>query len=223
MSKQNIENKKGKRIIIVVASLVALIGITVAWFTVTYGPINQLFGISNFESRAKIYFVGNESNPSYDSEVPLSTNPEADNYIGKFRLDIEHRGSAQAYLRVKLLHDFQINDFSTQYSAKVPYIFASEYGPEADGDKAVWFDNRNVDLSCYYAMPIKGNNDTYTTIPMISGIDEDELEADSLIDDYGNPIEITLVVEMQMVQSNRYPQLWDMDILPWNDVTNYAP
>lgn len=209
MKDKYITNKKVRLIVILSVIIALLVVPTLAWFiqdVIEEAKQKQDFLASNFQASPDCYFMNGENKVSL-SEIEgatdgklivLSTNPEDDNYIGKFRVDVKYKGDGAGYLRVKMVHEYSINGNSTQHPANVPYTVSGD-----------WYDNRGNDYCYYYKNELDAGGDAEQTLNFITAnndIDLGEL-ADGIV--------IKVAVETDMVQINRYPQIWDMDKLPW--------
>jgi hypothetical protein len=198
-------NKKAVVIIVAVVALVAVVGSTFAWF-VTRTSLSQQFGINSFDVAADVYFLDGETKVSADGFKDenglyiLSLNKEDANYIGNLRAGITHSG-ARACLRVTMNHQWTLADGTVaQYSVAVPYEFSS-----------LWYDNRNVDYSVYYMGEDLSGKTDFTAQDFITGFDADAFDTSAIVDG----VSLKLLIQVDAVQVNRYPQLWNIDTLPW--------
>lgn len=206
LKKKFVENKKFRLIVILSVALTLVIGSTLAWFIIRTTDANQQFSVANFRAEPYCYFKNGENKVS-PSEfegatdgnlIVLSTDPTAQNYIGNFCVDVNYKGDGAGYLRVKMVHEYSINGNSTQHPANVPYTVSDD-----------WYDNRGNDYCYYYKNELDANGDTEKTLEFITAnnaINLGEL-ADGIV--------IKVAVETDMVQINRYPQIWNIDKLPW--------
>ena len=203
-----ITNKKVRLIVILSVIIALLIVPTLAWFiqnVVTEAQQKQDFLASNFQASPDCYFMnGTEKVSPSDIEgatdgslIVLSINPEDANFIGKFCVDVNYKGDGAGYLRVKMVHEYSINGISTQHPANVPY--------KTVGD---WYDNRGNDFCYYYKNELDADGGD-ATLSFITG--NENIDVENLAKD----IVIKVAVETDMVQVNRYPQVWGMDKLPW--------
>lgn len=199
LKKKFVENKKFRLVVILSVAVLLVLGATLAWFFLYPTDANQQFSVANFQAEPVCYFEGSEEKfIDEDGLITLSTNPEDANYIGKFCVDVKYKGDGAGYLRVKMVHEYSINGNSTQHPANVPYTVSND-----------WYDNRGNDYCYYYKNELDANGDTEQTLNFIAAnnaINLGEL-ADGIV--------IKVAVETDMVQVNRYPQVWGIDKLPW--------
>ncbi len=204
MKKKFMEDKKFRLITVLLVTVLIVVGFSFAWFIMRTTDYNQTSSVSNFQANPVCYFEGYDGNVAdfTDSEtglISLSTDSKQPNYIGKFRVRIDYTGKGSAYLRVKTVHEFSAGGSSTQYTAYVPYV--TENG---------WYDNRGNDYCFYYKSVLKSSSNTdKQSVSLINGVDDVDIE------DIAEGVEIRVAVEADMVQINRYPQLWGIDKLPW--------
>jgi len=199
LKKKFIENKKFRFIVILSVVLTIVIGSTLAWFIIRTTDVLQEFSAANFQAEPVCYFDGTEETfVGEDGLITLSANPEDANYIGKFRVDVKYKGDGAGYLRVRMVHEYSINGNSTQHPANVPYTVSGD-----------WYDNRGNDYCYYYKNELDADGDAEQTLNFITGNNDIDLGA------LADGIVIKVAVETDMVQINRYPQIWGMDKLPW--------
>ncbi len=198
------ENKMFRLIALVAVTVFLVAGFSLAWYVVRTTDLQQLISVSNFDAVPECYFVvnGTEKSATADEDglIALSTDLNDDNYIGNLRVRVKYKGLGVGLIRVKMAHRFSIGDNATQSIALIPYTTGED-----------WFDNRGDDFCYYYKKNIQAqSNDTYSSIEVINGFN-----ADGFIDTIAEGVEIKVAVQTDMVQVNRWPQLWDMDKLPW--------
>lgn len=215
------ENIKSKRTLVIVGTIILVVAVTLAWFAVSNGPLSETFKLSNFDGTSDCYFMAGtkkdvSSFKNADGSINLSLDPTKDNYIGNFRADVKYKGTGSAYMRVKVACEFDSAGAATLATSKVPFVLSSEYDEEAGGNQSAWFDNRNADSCYYFADVVKGNKDSYTTMSLITGINQTDEDGSFDIEDLkDNGINVKIAIGVEMVQINRYPQFWSIDNLPW--------
>lgn len=203
MKKKFMENKKFRLITMLLITVLIVAGFSFAWFIMRTTDANQQLSVSNFQAEPECSFYGYEGDmgayTDNDGLIVLSTNPGAVNYIGKLRINVKYRGEGSAYLRVKMAHEFSTGGFASQYTSYVPYTTEDN-----------WYDNRGNDFCFYYKDVLKAeSNETFESVSLLTGVDSD------LIKEIAEGVEIKVAIETDMVQINRYPQLWGIDKLPW--------
>ena len=217
-------SRKLKIILIITAAVILAAGATFAWFIWSNGGISESFRLSNFEVKSDMYFMKDsqriECQPSENGTVQLSLNESDDNYIGNFRADVKYKGKGYGYIRVKVVPEFDINSSVVSAPTKIPFILSSEYDETLSGNQSAWFDNRYKDLYYYYANEVSAqSNSEYSIISLITGIknEDDDIGFDLNTLKQGGNTSVYVAVECDMVQVNRYPQLWKIDSLPWQN------
>ncbi len=216
MKQKFMENKKFRLIAMLLITVLIVSGFSFAWFIMRTTDVNQQLSVSNFQATPVCFFEdssGNISavNKNADGSIKLSLIENDANYIGKFRVKVEHSGNGSGYLRVKMVHKFSLEGKSAQHSAYVPYTNGGKWfnfkyeKSDRNNTESKWYDNRGNDYCLYYKEVLKGDG----TLTLIDGVDEDELSK------INSAVEISVVVEADMVQVNRYPQIWGIDHLPW--------
>ena len=207
--------------ILIGALILATVG-TLAWFVVTVGPLRNTFNLSNFDTKVDCYFMNNGSRVEADSYIDSSTGLiilsmyDTDiNYVGNFRADIKYKGKGNAYLRSKVVCEFDVAGSPTSSNSQIPFT-VNAYDEETAGDQNAWFDNRNNDFCYYYANILEGSNTSYQTLNLITGINTSDSDTGFDIDSIKeNDPKMMIAVESDMVQINRYPQIWHIENLPW--------
>ena len=220
---EKVRSFKSKRLIILIGIALLVVFSTVAWFVFTLSPVSDTFLLSNFNVQPDCYFMNGttrvEKTSYVDSQtglINLSTDSSAENYIGKFRVDVKYKGAGHAYLRVKVVT--QIKDSSgnvTLSDSKIPYTLYAVYSDSNSNNQQSWYDNRNADYYYYYASILSGNTND-TTLSLITGcesFDEDSGFDVQYLNEYG--YSVAVAIECEMVQINRYPQIWGVATLPW--------
>ncbi|MBQ2828148.1 MAG: hypothetical protein IJF20_02785 [Clostridia bacterium] len=211
MKKKLMENKKFRLIAVFLITVFVVGGFSLAWFYVRKNQYAEM-SVANFQARPYCYFTDKEGNVITDEEgnavvalddnglIVLSTNSDDDNYIGNFCVDVKYKGDGAGYLRVKMVHEYSINGMSNQHPANVPYKIA---------DEGNWHDNRGDDYCYYYKNELDADGDAEQTLSFITANNDIDLGA------LADGIVIKVAVETDMVQINRYPQIWGMGELPW--------
>lgn len=198
-------NKRAVVIIVAIVALVAVVGSTFAWF-VTRTSLSQQFGINTFDVAADVYFLDSGKKVSAEDYTDenglyiLSLDKEDVNYIGNLRAGVTHTG-AKACVRVTMNHQWTLADGTVaQHSVEIPYEFSS-----------LWYDNRNVDYSVYYMGEDLSGKAGFAKQDFITGFDTDSFDTSAIVDG----VSLKLLIQVDAVQVNRYPQLWNIDTLPW--------
>ncbi len=198
-------NKRAVVIIVAVVAVVAVVGSSLAWFA-TRSSLSQQFSLTGFDVSANVYFangdkkVNAENYRDEDGLYILSLNKDDANYIGKLRAGVTLDGG-RACVRVTMNHEFTLADGThSQQKVAVPYKFGT-----------LWFDNRAEDYSVYYAGKDMSGKADFKTADFITGFNAAELDSA----DFAGVSEVRLLIQVDAVQVNRYPQLWNMEKLPW--------
>ncbi len=198
-------NKRAVVIIVAIVAIVAVVGSSLAWF-VTRSSLSQQLTLSSFEAGADVYFLGEGGKVSAEEFTDenglyiLSLDKKDPNYIGKFRVGVTLDGGA-ACVRITMNHEWTTADGEILHrDVRVPYKFGE-----------LWFDNRDVDYSVYYAGKDMSGRATFTKTDMITGFSEADLDTTDLEDG----TQLKVLIQVDAVQVNRYPQLWNIEKLPW--------
>lgn len=198
-------SKKAIVVIVAVVAIIAVVGSSLAWF-VTQTSKSQSFYLSGIKTSATVFFVNGKTTvdaEKYKDEnglYSLSLNGDDENYIGKLRV-IVHRSGAACCLRARTAFEWQLADGSvSQFTTNVPYIFRSE-----------WFDNRSADYCVYYMGNDRSGKTRDDTLYLIEGFDDSKLD----LSEVENGTSVKALIEIDAVQTNRYPQLWNIEKLPW--------
>lgn len=198
-------NKKAVVIIVAVVALVAVVGSTFAWF-VTRTSLFQNFTLSSIEAGAEVYFADGADKvdaQDYADEnglYILSVNPDDVNYIGNLRVNVTRSG-AKSCIRVTMNHQWTLADGTiAQGAVAVPYEF---------GDN--WFDNRDNDYSVYFMAEDMSGEATFRKQEFITGFNESAFDASAQT----SGVTLKVLIQVDAVQVNRYPQLWDIEKFPW--------
>ena len=198
-------NKRAVVIIVAVVAVVALVGSSLAWF-VTRSTLLQEINLNSFEVGADVYFAADGEKVNADSFTDenglyvLSLDKADVNYIGNLRAGVTLDGGA-ACVRVTMNHEWKTADGEVlQRDVAVPYSFGE-----------LWFDNRNSDYSVYYAGADMSGKATFESADFITGFSEADFDTAGLADG----TQVKVLIQADAVQVNRYPQLWNIEKLPW--------
>lgn len=200
MKKKFMENKKFRLIAVFLVTVFIVGGFSLAWFYVRKSQYAEM-ALENFKATPVCSFEGTDEVPTDENGlIILSTEPSDANYIGNFRVNVKYEGDGAGYLRVRMVHEFSMDGISAQHTARVPYAL---------NDAELWFDNVGNDYCYYYAneLDADGGEQTLEFIEPDAGIDLGDL-ADGVV--------IKVAVEADMVQVNRYPQIWGINEIPTN-------
>ncbi len=198
-------NKRAIVIIVAVVAIIAVVGSSFAWF-VTRSSLLQNINLAGIDVGADVYFVDG-SNTKFSADefkdkdgLYVFSLDETDvNYIGNLFVDVELEGTA--CVRVTMSHEWTSPDGKViQRNVNVPYEFGEH-----------WFDNRNADYSVYYAGKDLSGKADFEKARFISGLDEAKLDTSDLADG----TQVRVLIQVDAVQVNRYPQLWNIEKLPW--------
>ncbi len=197
--------RKSAVIIVAVIAVIAIVGSSFAWF-VTNSSLSQKFIVSGFDFTGDVYFASNGKKTDAknyideDGLYTLSLNESDVNYIGNLRVTVNKTGS-KACVRVRMAYEYNTADGKVeQFITNLPYKFNSD-----------WYDNRDVDYCVYYrGADSKGKAD-FSSEELISGFDKSELNTAGL--DVNSKVRV--MIEIDAVQVNRYPQMWNIEKLPW--------
>ncbi len=198
-------NKRAVVVIVAVIAIVAVVGSSLAWF-VTRSALTQQLTLTSFDAGAEVYFLADGKKVSADRFADenglynLSLDKTDENYIGNLRAGVTLDGGT-ACVRVTLNHEWtSANGDVLQRKVSVPYKFGE-----------LWFDNRDADYSVYYAGKDMSGKATFDKADFITGFSEADFDTTGLADG----TQVKVLVQVDAVQVNRYPQLWNIDKLPW--------
>lgn len=198
-------NKRAVVIIVAVVAIVAVVGSSLAWF-VTRSTLLQEINLTSFDIGAEVYFVADGKKVSADSFADgdglyvLSLDKADVNYIGNLRAGVTLDGGT-ACVRVTMNHEWKSADGKIlQRDVAVPYKFGE-----------LWFDNRGTDYSVYYAGADMSGKADFESADFITGFSESDFDKSGLADG----TQVRVLVQADAVQVNRYPQLWNIEKLPW--------
>lgn len=198
-------SRKALVAIVAIIAVIAVVGSTLAWF-VTQSSVMQKYSISGIDASAEVTFSANGSAVNADKYKDgdglylLSLNAADENYIGNFRVTVNHSGS-KCCLRVKTVYEWTLADGTvSQYTAQIPYIFGEN-----------WYDNRSADYCVYYQGNDLSGKLSESTVSLISGFDDAAFDASA----FESGTSVRALIEVDAVQFNRYPQIWNIEKLPW--------
>lgn len=198
-------NKKVLTVIVALIAIIAVVGSSLAWF-VTRTSKTQRFSVFGINVTETVSFsdgkrsIGAEKYKDEDGLYTLSLDKNDENYIGNLRIYLEKSG-IKCCLRVKMVYEWSNADGSVkQHDVMVPYVFDSE-----------WYDNRNTDYCVYYQGADKSGKAASTAFYLINGFDESSF--DTTVFEDGTTVKV--LIEIDAVQFNRYPQMWNIEKLPW--------
>lgn len=198
-------SRKAMVAIVAIIAVIAVVGSSLAWY-VTQSSKTQKYSISGIDVSADVTFSANGSAVNADKYkdtdglYQLSLNPEDENYIGKLRVTVNHSGS-KCCLRVKTVYEWTLSDGTvSQYTAQIPYTFGEE-----------WFDNRAEDYCVYYKGEDLSGKLSAASAELINGFDEKSFDASA----FDEGVAVRALIEVDAVQFNRYPQIWNIEKLPW--------
>lgn len=198
-------NKRTVVIIVAIVAVIAVVGSSFAWFA-TQTSLFQSFSVGSFEVSADVYFMDGGKKVSADGYKDenglynLSLDKEEANYIGNLRASVVHSGS-KACVRVTMNHQWTLADGTiAQNKVAVPYKFEKN-----------WYDNRNVDYSVYYMGSDSSGEAAFENASFITGFDAAAFDTSSIAE--GTTLKV--LIQVDAVQINRYPQVWGIEKFPW--------
>lgn len=198
-------NKKAIVIIVAIVAAIAVVGSSLAWF-VAQTSKSQTFFLSGIKTSATVYFANGKTDvdaEKYKDEnglYLLSLNKDDENYIGKLKVIVKRSGSA-CCLRVKTAFEWQLADGSvSSFTTNIPFVFNDD-----------WYDNRSTDYCVYYKGEDSSGKATAETLYLIKSFDESKFDVSGI----ASGTSVKVLIEVDAVQFNRYPQLWKIDKLPW--------
>ncbi len=194
--------RKIAALIICLVAVVAIVSGSLAWYTST-NSVTQYASLAGFTTKAKVYRVndeGKEISLKADEKglYTLSSDPEADNFIGNLKIKVVHRGYANSYVRVKMSIQWTMPDGTVTQNVVMPFEFAEK-----------WYDNRENDYCVYYTEET-GLFESHDK-SIITGFDVEKFSETTMTKDA--VAKVAVIVES--VQANRYQQIWGIETLPW--------
>lgn len=198
-------NKKALTVIIALTAIIAVVGSSLAWF-VTRTSKTQRFSVFGINVAETVSFSDGKNvvdAAKYKDEnglYNLSLDKDDENYIGNLRIYMERSG-IKCCIRVKMAFEWIGADGSViQQDVAVPYVFNND-----------WYDNRNTDYCVYYQGVDKSGKAAASSLYLINGFDENSFGT-TFVEDVTS---VKVLIEIDAVQFNRYPQMWSMEKLPW--------
>lgn len=194
--------RKIAALIICLVAVVAIVSGSMAWYTST-NSVTQYASLAGFTTKAQVYRVndeGKEVSLKADEKglYTLSSDPEADNFIGNLKIKVVHRGYANSYVRVKMSIQWTMPDGTVTQNVVMPFEFAEK-----------WYDNRENDYCVYYTEET-GLFESHDK-SIITGFDVEKFSEKTMTKDA--VAKVAVIVES--VQANRYQQIWGIETLPW--------
>lgn len=226
MKKKGIRRPPTAALVAIIAVITA-IGLAVAWLTVSPIIINKKYSLSNFDAYAEVYFLDGATKitpAKTDGTIAVNiTDDTASNYIGKLNVDAYYKGQGSAYMRLKMVQQWECDGKILQANTALPYYINALYSNTDSGDQNKWFDNRQDDMCLYYAARIKGTDNTsyikksiiLSSVDNAAVFNEAKFNAIKPVSTSGSDVTLKLAFQLQVVQINRYPQFWGIDTLPW--------
>lgn len=233
------KQKKGSLsvLIVLIVAIVLVISVTFAAIFRHSMTITRLFQVSNLSAQSVVWFDGvSESDMGqYKTEygVLASIDPSDANYIGKLRAKVQYKGRGVGLVRVRMVEEWSTPNSYTRtveeevdgdivqrqetvdYRTVLPYKLDMTYTLDSaftgSGNQRAWYDNRTADYCFYYATPVYSIGDTARDIPLITGVNTENIDLGLLPSD----AQIHVLFEADVVQVNRYQQYWNITSLPW--------
>jgi len=218
--KKSIIRKPPTAVLIAIIAVVVAVSSAVAWLVVTPAVLDRIYSLSNYDTYADVYFWNGSSKvtPVKGSDGSITvdiSNSGATNYIGKLRVDANFKGRGSAYVRLKVIQQWQDSANKILQSNDVlPYTIATPYLSSDTGNQNKWYDNRMDDYCLYYATKLTASNASYSSIPIITGMDTNGINQFNAMIPSG-AVTLKIAFTLEAVQINRYPQFWGIDTLPW--------
>ncbi len=218
MSKKTAKQNKKRRlnpfviVALAICALAVIYSATMAWLTGSVPNPIRLTQLEDFDYKMNVYFENGENDVAVVSDfdcnsaaiTPISvdySNPDAENYVGKLRVEIRQTGSGVAYSRVRVSHEWSNSVVGRlQGDSYLPYTVTEDFVDKRDVDGYIYFDGT------------MSESEQYTEV--INGFDSAEFDA-STVAALSGTTELLINVSVDAVQFNRYQQIWGMDSIPW--------
>lgn len=218
------KTKLGKRplalSLVLIALAVVLVAGTFTWLLIDDMPeLTRNMFLANFDAYAEVYFkddLGNDVLPTRNSDGSISldvSDKDANNFIGKLRVDVYQKGRGAHYVRVRMVESWQDSSGKVLHVNKyIPYSIPDLGQPDS------WFDNRAEDSCVYLTKKLGGfsaSNTSYTKHEFIKeGFDRNAFAA---VKPKDSSVTLKVAFIVEAVQVNRFPQFWGIEKLPWED------
>lgn len=188
-----------------VCALVVVYTATTAWLTGE--PINPISftKLDDFNYETRVYFLqddGTEVEVTSGSAVEVDySDPTAQNYVSKLRVEVKHIGDGVAFSRVRVSHEWLAEDGGRlQGDAYLPFKVNSDEFTDA----------RDTDGYIYHKGAL---NESDGTVNVIDSFDVASFDHSAVIS-LGN-VKLFVNVSVDAVQFNRYKQIWGINSRPW--------
>lgn len=200
-------------ILVSLAAAAALLGVkTYGWLNAKEEAVSDV-AVSDFKVDGQAYFGSTAADDL--GNIKISSESDA-RYLGKLKYKVSYEGISPAYIRVRILEQWVDNKTDTILDA--PF---TDY--QLQGDQ--WYDNRANDY-CYYlkepAGPTVVTSSALTTSGSPIGISTEKREIVlfdgvdmSGVQGSDSSTKLTLIIQVEAVQPNRYREFWNMEHLPW--------
>lgn len=208
--------------VVTIVAILLVVSTTLAMFF-SQVQVNLLLSVSNFHAYAEVWFDSTSGSGFKDDRGYLVDlkNTSATNYIGNLKVNVSYAGNGVGLIRVRVVEEWSTApDQNTgvrqilPYAIKMPYLFGANNAnlSSGSGNQKKWFDNRENDYRLYYATPVYCTaSNAAAKIPLITGFDTTKVDLAAI----DASTQLHIQIEADVVQVNRYPQFWGMDVLPW--------
>jgi hypothetical protein len=221
-----------------------VISTTLAIFT---GEANKnlTIQVSNIYVQSDVYFVQDNLSlyrPQLGTGVDERgmiyvdvRDPNANNYIGRLKINIQYKGIVEGYVRIKFVEEWHRTTTTNVGTLEEPsYVVTNAIirnvippysmnlaDPQGDPpDLFGWYDNLILDDYWYYTEQVKSlNTGVFATIPVIEGFVDDayfpvaDYEGTRITRSYS----LRIGIYVEAVQASRYKAVWSMTSLPFED------
>lgn len=228
------------------AALLAMTTATLAWMQAKESIDAAYVAVSDFDVEGTLYFNDTLYQKGQDILVEVGLTPGSTNYIGTMRFDVVYTGISPAYIRVRVLEQWE--DIATGdliSSEYLPYyttgaavnvktggtVVSAGGAGDILAEPGVWIDERATDFCYYYSTPVRPktlsatyDNVTSQTLTSIG----DGAIALTLMDQTAagannatllqsidpNKVRLSLRMEIEAVQPNRFRELFGRESYP---------